>query len=274
MLSNHYPSKTFLLGEYAVLASGCAVVISHEPYFTASWQAKSDVCGNPFHPESPAGKFYCDHQSALGNQQLSFFDPHQGRGGFGASSAAFLACYQAVYAKSESPGYKQKLLDCYRNYARGERGQLPSGADVIAQSLPCGIHWIDTQQGEIKTLDWPFADLTLTITPTGNKIATHEHLATLAKPSLEELISLTRQGYQQLRQGDEAGFLTTINDYRNALQQQGWLANETQSQIARVLEDPEVLAAKGCGAMGADVIIQISKNRNHSPSGIIFSNQL
>ena len=78
---NHWrlqiPSKTFILGEYAVLEGapclGAATTPCFEMIFAPSAEKQSAVSG--FHPESPAGKFFRDHQDIFDSTKIQFMDP-------------------------------------------------------------------------------------------------------------------------------------------------------------------------------------------------------
>src|SRR5690606_39000184 len=101
------PSKTFLLGDYLSLLGGPALLLNTEPRFQGLLESiqptvKSSAIADkiqaiePYpgiHPQSPAGKFLQRHASDFADCNLTFFDPHQGAGGFGASSAQFLMVY-------------------------------------------------------------------------------------------------------------------------------------------------------------------------------------
>jgi mevalonate kinase len=88
------PSKTFLAGEYLALCGGPSLVLNTPPVFELYCQVTDDTRLEGIHPESPAGRFWADHQSSFANLTLQFMDPHQGRGGFGASTAQFAMLYQ------------------------------------------------------------------------------------------------------------------------------------------------------------------------------------
>ncbi|WP_229776915.1 hypothetical protein, partial [Alicyclobacillus cellulosilyticus] len=117
------PAKTFLLGEYAVLANGPALILTTSPCFKISMVAESSLSG--IHPESPAGKYWTNCKQAKG---LSFYDPYHGLGGMGASSAQFIGAYLASLTDSE-PVHVSSLLETYFNYAWNGKGLCPSGYD-------------------------------------------------------------------------------------------------------------------------------------------------
>src|SRR5207237_74228 len=69
--------------------------------------------------------------------EIEFEDPHEGAGGFGASSAQFALLYRAL---AERAGLEPSAPAAWRRYRQltavgaGE-GLAPSGADLVAQWL-------------------------------------------------------------------------------------------------------------------------------------------
>lgn len=185
-----------------------------------------------------------DNLLKLNGQVLSYHDPHQGRGGFGASTAQFLAAYQLVYPEITD---LKHLLDCYKSYCT----HPVSGADLLAQ----------TQQGlmlvtppAVEKLSWPFA-FSLTIAATGYKVATHEHLRHSPVINPEKLHQLTRAAISALHPGQGTAFCTAINAYQAELSAQHLSALNTEKILQETTH--HTLAAKGCGALGADVVLWI-----------------
>src|SRR5665213_3933088 len=83
------PSKTFLTGEYAVLCGGPALVLNTSPRFELkAVRGEFGVAGIP--DGSPASQWIKQRAPLLADWKIEFSDPHQGQGGFGASSAQFL----------------------------------------------------------------------------------------------------------------------------------------------------------------------------------------
>ena len=113
------PSKTFLIGEYAVLNKGCGIVINTSPRF----------------------KF----------ENKKFFDPHKQKGGFGASSAKWIFSKDL---KNVDP--LSTIFDFVKDSWNGE-GIKPSGVDVLSQ-LFGGVFLIDLSSMNYKILDWKFYD--------------------------------------------------------------------------------------------------------------------
>lgn len=264
------PGKTFLLGEYAVLQYGTALIICTQPYFTLDIVPPNNKKKliRPFHPESAAGKFIQDHAAIFDHHDLMWSSPYP-QGGFGGSTAEFLACYQHYYQQTKNnafTGTPDNLNDLYKTYityAYHGIGVPPSGADLIAQTQKkiVYVQKESTYNGfSIIQNDWPFQNLSLLLFKTPYKLATHHYLATLNTdkknnlPDFSVLFDLTQKGYQALHEKNQAAFIDTINAYAIELDKLDLTAAPTQQLLERLRTHPACLAIKGCGAMGADVI--------------------
>lgn len=257
------PSKTFLIGEYAVLAGGCSLIATTEPSFSLSIEKDSAASTNNIHQDSPAGKLLQDHLQHWQQQSLNFSDPHQGSGGFGASSAQFLLCYRYLFQQHrfDQPALAD-LLSHYLRYAYDGRGIAPSGADLIAQAVGQGI--VFQQNDHVDSLQWPFADVDYFLIHTGNKLATHVHLQHLANHDFSSLVLLCQQSKQAWDRADAQAFAQLINDYYLQLQQLALVAEHTQQLCQQLKQHCSVLAVKGCGAMGADVLFVMAETHQQS----------
>lgn len=244
------PSKTFLCGEYAVLNKGPALILNTEPRFQLSLieSALSPLALN-ISEQSPAGKLFKKYLDKFIGKRVNFTDPHHGKGGFGASSAQFI--FLANYLGFSNPW---KILNLYREYAWNGIGIMPSGADVIAQ-ITGKLTFFHEAENKIEKLGWPFPDLTIVLLHTGNKIATHEHLNTLSSASFPQLQEIALSVYNAIKCKNESIVIKCINDYAQEMYKLGYVALHTKDLIAKILLQPGVKAVKGCGALGADVIL-------------------
>lgn len=244
----HIPSKTFIIGEYSVLTDRYAIVAAHKPYFSL----RTDAHGQAWqpHPQAPAGKLLQRHQDA--GTQYYFFDPHAGLGGFGASTAQYLSLHQQLESKRSQQIWQDYLHDAQ------QAGTQPSGADLLAQ-LYGGLCWVDCHDGTVTALPWTFANIGFLVCRTGAKVATHEHLAQLncQRISSSALGPLCHMARDALLAADENSFIETINAYHDGLYDLGLVATTTVRWREELLAMPGVVAAKGCGAMGADVILLV-----------------
>ncbi len=152
--SVHYsiPSKAFLLGEYGVLKGAPAILFALTPRFHLCVKKEHDpqacqrrVLPDPcteaaWHSHAPAGRLLNWLESEKLSQPFSFlfWDPFEGAGGLGASSALFGMVYFA-YARELSHQLRPSWKAAWKLYRKlcGEdsldEAVLPSGADLIAQ---------------------------------------------------------------------------------------------------------------------------------------------
>jgi len=250
------PSKTFVAGEYAVLEGSPSLVLGHAPFFRASLGTLS------FHPESPAG-FYLKKQRK--NLQFDFFDPHQGKGGFGSSGAEFVSAYSLVHGKDSFDSSSAWQL--WEEFPRTEG----SGMDVLVQSFgagkEAGLYSIDQKNRIIQKA--PFLGISYSIFHTGKKLPTHEHLRSKMPP----LDSVKKQLVRLLTSfGNREKFCTELNKLGDSLDQLGLLAPHSKAAVEDIR--PLVLAAKGCGAMGSDVILVLYEDSFSAWSDWAIKHQL
>lgn len=256
------PGKTFLAGEYLALHEGPTLVFLSQPCFELSVKSgRGGISG--IHAESPAGLFIRKHQEYFANFDLEFKDPYAGRGGFGASTAQFLGSYALwLYKESHHQDMEKlldfkHLLDAYYEVAWKGEGLRPSGADLVGQ-LKGSFTFFEKRRGLISVKSWPFDDLEFFLFHTGNKVATHEHLKNLgdfSSESLEKSFALIRESFET---HDSGLFAKGINSYAQSLQELNFTCEGTLSMLADMRQIPGVVAVKGCGALGADVILAVT----------------
>jgi len=224
------PSKTFLLGEYAVLNGGPAILLATEPYF--EWENNH------------------------------FKDPYQGKGGFGASGAKFVFkmfqenCFDA--------------LSALKKYQSTEHSG--SGADVICQYTG-GVTFYHPQK-KIEKLFWPFNDLFIVLIHSGFKINTHEHLNDLNMRQFDSasLENIVLKAYKAILENQQNNFIQSINHYYQKLIELQLTCENTLNLIQKIKRFPNILAIKGCGALGADVILA-AIHQEHCPHFLKFCHE-
>lgn len=220
------PSKTFLVGEYAVLNGGPCLLLATEPYFT--WE----------------------------NQ--TFLDPHRGLGGFGASGAKFV--FEA---------YLQGCLDAAHALKKFRDSPLStggSGADIVCQYTG-GVTYFHPEKNIIEKLDWPFSDLSIFLIHTGHKILTHQHLekhSNIASLPLAQLQHVVQFVHRAILEKDSTLLLYGISQYHTELDKLGLICDNTHQLLQKIYQRSEVLAAKGCGALGADVILVVTSHQDNA----------
>jgi mevalonate kinase len=245
------PAKTFLLGEYSATAKQSAIVMTTKPCFEYALNKTNAPIS--FHPESPAGTYLSRLGTPITN--MSFIDPYHGLGGLGASSAEFVGVYLAQCKRYNKALDIHELLHAYQECAYSGIGLKPSGYDVIAQTLS-GCVYINLQNNLIQCFDWVFSDLTFFLVHTGKKLPTHQHLAKMTIPlntnALSETVDRAKEAFIHK---DSNELLLCINNYQEQLETLNLVAPHTQDLINQLKLNEEVLAIKGCGALGADTIL-------------------
>lgn len=256
------PAKTFLVGEYLALSGGPSLIATTLPHFELkadNWRGT-----NPFAKNSPGGKLWSREASKLEHVELKFRDPYEKAGGLGASSAQFGLLYAYLNRHRIADGFDyRELLEIYRQCAWEGVGQPPSGADLVAQ-LVGGVTYFDGRLFEAERLNWPFPDLVFTLVRTGFKVATHEHLKEKQNVPEERLRALVQEAKEALKDENSTQFSAAVENYGVALAQAGLLHGESAQLIEALRKANDelglgVTAAKGCGAMGADIILVLHK---------------
>jgi mevalonate kinase len=245
------PAKTFLLGEYAALDHQSALVITTTPCFELSLNTEDSLVG--IDPQSPAGLLWLEQKHPQCG--LSWYDPYQGCGGLGASSAQFIGAYLAHCFLNQQNARADELLAHYYQYAWSGIGLKPSGYDVIAQTQ-YGCVYINQQKKIKKSQPWPFSDISLFLVHTGQKLPTHHYLQTNSLPKhINHLSSIVDQAHGAFTNNDSLTFIQSINNYHQALNKLCLVAPHSLALIQELTLWPELLAIKGCGALGADVLL-------------------
>lgn len=268
------PSKTFLLGEYLALAGGPSLILNTQPRFECNVIAKKNLKNQGIETSSPAGKYLTLNSGFFANYSLDFKDPHQGKGGLGCSSAQFAmlsifkevvikknACFPCDHSSIKKLINIPFLLTAYRQVAWDGNGIPPSGADVIGQ-LFGGITYFDLANNSVEVYKWPFTDIDCFIIKTDTKLPTHEHLRTLKSFSSKCLSNILNNAKHAFETTDATKFIDCVNDYYNELEKLNFVAKQTQALLSTLRNYDECLAAKGCGALGADVILVITEKNN------------
>lgn len=259
------PSKCFIAGEYLAMSGGPCLLVSVEPHFELRVENGSGkVSGLP--PGSPARRFMDRHGGFFRSLDVQFFDPHAGAGGWGASTAQYLGVFAArawAGAANDESGRDldmKTLISEYQTDAWDGVGRAPSGADLLAQSRGGWVH-IERSAGMIQKSTWPFEDLEPYLIRTGEKITTHEHLRTLGEFPTESLVAEMTRIREAWSEADADKFCAGIADFGANLRTRGWVTETTRNLLHDLLWLDGVRAAKGCGAMGADIVLALVDRR-------------
>jgi len=264
--------KTFLAGEYLALSGGPAVVLATDPRFQLKVSEKKSS-QNPFHPESPAGRFYWEHQDFFSTYGLEFQDPYKSLGGFGASSAQFALLHafkqlnDAVFDESERFIDWHEILKDYRKIS-GKQENPPSGADIVG-AVSGTVTWFDRNHGKVQTFAWPFQEYDFGLYHTGVKLSTHEHLASLGEFSPDKMASALESVHAGLKAVSFDLFLSGLQDFQDILLEQKLVAEHTEKILSELKKNSDILFAKGCGALGSDVIFVLMKQGISAPDEIV-----
>lgn len=247
------PGKTFLVGEYSAIADNAAIVLTTSPCFEVSMQRTGTLPA--IHPESPAGQWW--QKQAAVDWSLHWHDPYKSCGGLGASSAQFLGAYLASCYLQKCIPQPETILEAYYQSAWLGEGLKPSGYDILAQ-LKNRCVYINRQHKISKTYDWVFEGISFLLLHSGNKLATHCHLQTLALPKINELAGTVEQAKLAFEKKNAVALIESVNTYQEQLVKLGLMASHSIDALqALKAQHSEILAAKGCGALGADVLLLI-----------------
>ncbi|MBT4804477.1 MAG: hypothetical protein HON78_05740 [Legionellales bacterium] len=251
-------AKTFFLGEYSALSTKKAILILTEPSFHAVFSLgglREDIKTSP-----PCEKLI-DSNLCLQNLSYKFIDPYNGRGGLGASSAEFLFWLRAASFFSGTPyDFKKKdeidiMLNVYEKNSWSGVGSPPSGLDLVSQNYS-GIVYLDLHSSKVETMRWPFKTAGFCLAHTNKKLATHSHLEGIRKPeNMAFLANYVDSAWGSLLQKDLSRLAMAINGFFNSQKDLGLVAGHTADIVDGAMESGIFLAAKGCGAMGSDVVM-------------------
>lgn len=247
------PAKTFLLGEYAALAGSASIILTTTPCFEFTLvENQQGIQG--VHTNSPAGRWWQCKQMLQG---ATWFDPYNNRGGVGASSAQFIGVYLATHHLLCSNANLRDLFINYIKLAWDGEGCKPSGYDVLAQTQNCCVY-IDRQHNVLKSYNWNFPDIAFILLHSGVKLATHQHLKSITLlPEVNQLTAITQQAQQAFIDADSNTLIKMVNNYHQQLRHLNLVAPHSLRQIHLLQKQSDVLAIKGCGALGIDVILLI-----------------
>lgn len=143
------------------------------------------------------------------------------------------------------------ILDAYAEFE-----PKASGADLVSQ-IAGGVAVWDRNKQVMRKLGWPFDGLKLSLLKTGRKIRTHEHLKTagpLGRDARAEMGLWVEDAIQAVALADADRLIAAVRGVGKVLELQGLVAEHTLQALRDLADIAGVRAAKGCGAMGADVI--------------------
>ena len=251
------PGKTFLAGEYAVLAGGPALVLNTGPRFELRVRrGDTTVIGIP--AGAPAERWLAARAPLLRDFHVEFFDPYDGAGGLGASGAQFVLCHalttflQQSFARALEDSDLEDLWSDYQTLTAASG----SGADLLAQSVG-GVAEVDVGLISARARAWPYPELGWTLVRTHQKVATHQHLGELKRDALSLMVPPAQECVAAFGTAPPEVFIGKLNEFTDTLIRSGLRAAPTATLVEQVSAQAWCVFAKGCGALGADVILII-----------------
>lgn len=258
------PAKHFILGEYAILEEDAsALLMTHAPLFSMTARASKQGAQAFSHPASPAARLYEKYRDILREYTFAFHDPYLGMGGMGASSAEFLLLYQLLHQISQDEPSLFEMLETYYELTE-TTGVRPSGADVVAQKTGGLCAW---QKGSLPSiLDWKMSSIELHFVHTKHKVATHEHLQQFDLSfDKKDLKMATQSGIEAIKNQEEQAFIDAIQFFLESALSKNLVSEYSKEKISELHAFSWVKAAKGCGALGSDVLLIVTDRYFQDP---------
>ena len=249
------PAKTFVLGEYAVLDGGPALIMNTAPRFICRIQ-KSAGSRLPLLPEnSPAGQWILKNPQDFQSTQMDWFSAYGQKGGLGFSSAQFNILYAYSFILREGAIDQISPREIWRSYRSLQfEGFMPSGADVVSQWVG-GVGVFEQNPLSVETLTSALPDLHCLILRTGDHFATYKYLKDFELGDVSQLKRIAEEGIQAIKKQDEEAFVSAVNDYRRELERKHYITKKSKALLEKISRIKAVRACKACGAMGAEILV-------------------
>ena len=249
------PAKTFIIGEYSVLAGGPAVVLNTSPRFVCRIQKNSALGKLNLAENSPAGQWVKKHPQDFQSVQLDWINDYEGQGGLGFSSAQFNILYAYSFILREGHIDQITPQEIWRSYRSLKfDGFIPSGADIITQWVG-GVTVFEQSPLSIETLTASLPDLDCLVLRTGDYFETHKYLKNFKLGDVSDLKKIAELAVSAMKQKEETAFISAINDYRTVLKRKNYITAKSEEILNRLEKIKAIKALKACGAMGAETLI-------------------
>ncbi|MFZ3231077.1 MAG: hypothetical protein WA160_12795 [Pseudobdellovibrio sp.] len=247
------PAKTFLFGEYSALAGGSVLGLGTKSGFEVNFlkQANADF---PFHLESPAGVLWSEeiaNQNGKNNWHINFVDLLGGVGGFGRSTAEYLSVLILQLEKNQD-----EFSNIRKKYQilSSKGGAGASGADLAIQYFG-NVTYFNSIENSYSSKNWNYKGYDFILVSTGFKIKTHEHILQLDLNKIKNFPLISNEIIKQCLNGDGKELVLGLKEWANFLLKNS-LTHDKSVELKTSLEsDADILCAKPCGALGADVIL-------------------
>lgn len=256
--------KVFIVGEYACIEGGPALLGTIAPEFSITIERSNDCApSSSMHEQSPAGLYLRSQEHVLKGVRLIWDDPYATPIGVGSSSAQFILSVAAIaHLKGQPLPTAKSILELYWKTVGQSQGIRPSGADVVAQWVGGNILFRN-KPFECRSLRPWSSDAQFILAYTGHKAKTHEHLLKLEqagfphayRSSLQHLDNLTLKALQAWEDADARSLGLTLNEYQSALLKAGLASAEFTAALGEIQKLSGVLGCKGSGAQGGDCVL-------------------
>lgn len=255
------PSKVFLLGEYHALLGGSALVAACRPFFL--WTPDQ---------EEPPMELFGPLQKLRDRYGLSgrgnWTDPHEGVGGWGSSTAKYLALSQEV----EPPIHLARLWHEFRE-DHPKNDVIPSGLDLVVQRAGTVLFWPGWEDepdfpdmNEIEVLDPPegfdlqfFQASHLPNRKTNSYKEIQARKYWLRDPKRlddrERWNDLIERAVDAWKSGDGERFGRCLNHFAEDLYDRGLESDAAGDDRLWFYKQRQVYGVKGCGAQLSDTIV-------------------
>ena len=249
------PAKTFIIGEYAVLDGGPAIVLNTSPRFTCRIQKSSNGDQIDLSENSPAGQWVKKQSQDFQSVEIDWLDDYKTKGGLGFSSAQFNILYAYSFILREGHIDQITPQEVWRSYRKlNFEGFIPSGADIITQWVG-GVTIFEQSPLSIESLTSSLPELDCLVLRTGDYFETHKYLKNFKMGDMSELKKIAEIAVASMKDRDENAFTSAINDYRKILKRKNYITARSDEILNRLEKVKAIKALKACGAMGAETII-------------------
>jgi len=237
-ISISLPSKAFLLGEYSMLSGRDALLVATRPRFIFK---NNNIEGD-----------YSHH------------------GAFSCHGAKFLAPLLMQSYIAQQPLKLKEVLNKFYNEVVIQLGHSASGVEIVTQ-LYGGIILFNAATLTVQRLQWQFPDLGFFLLRTGSMVMTDEHLQQLRSNDFSSLHQVMQKVRLSFETNNRSLFCLLVNEYAEKLLTLGLTDSSTEKIITRLKQTQRIEAVKGCGALGADVILVVADYKEKTYLMQVFS---
>lgn len=271
-MTYHIPGKTFLIGEYSALVEGSVLGLATNPGFEVKQTHPTDF-QFPFSLNSPAGVLWKK------TAQIPFqFTDKISAGGFGKSTAEYLSVLIPSLQNNETSTSPQgNFSEIRKNYVTDSEmsGARVSGLDLAIQCFGSVMHF-ETKVKKYSSSGWNFPTLDFILVGTGVKVKTHDHLQEINLKKISHFPNVSNPLIDLYFKNSPDDFVRGLNEWTKFLISENLVHQNSLELRRKLLNNSDVLSAKPCGAMGADVMLVLCsservKTVKHKISELGFS---